>query len=333
MAEANDSPAVVTAIRDVNGDGHDEVVLDNGPMRLVIAPAAGGRLTEWTYRPDAAASYNLFRAGSSDLIEDQSGTRLRLALAGHTPEIRAGLGPAAPAGLTDHFLPLTAQFRDFAAGQSRDLADLASGAFTPDLYPMGDRWELMQQRQSGLRAGKRLAPLTLTKKVSLGPGGQDLALHYRIENRDDRPMQVQFAIEWTFALDAAANKGHGGRGYYEIDGTREPGNAGFGARGGAPNVTAVALIDPQPGVTVRLGWDRAALLWVCPAPAGTHGDPVQGACVMPVWELRLAPGDNWAMGLWAALSPSGPVAPLPPGLAERIARIEWDDEPWKRGST
>jgi hypothetical protein len=256
-----------------------------------------------------------------------------LSVAGATPEIRPGLGPAAPAGLTDHFLPLTARFRDFAAGQGRDLADLASGVFETDLYPMGDRWELMEQRQSGLRAGKRLAPLTLTKKVSLGPGGTDLAIHYRIENRDDRPMQVQFAVEWTFALDAAANKGHGGQGYYEIDGAREPGDAGFGARGNAPNVTALALIDPQPGVTVRLGWDRAAIPWVCPYPAATHGAAVRGACVMPVWELRLAPGDNWAMGLWALLSPSGPVAPLPPGLAERIARVEWDDEPWKRGST
>jgi hypothetical protein len=268
-----------------------------------------------------------------DLGEDRGGTQLRLGLEGHTPEIRPGLGPAAPAGLTDHFLPLTARFREFATGQGRDLADLATGAFTPDLSPMGERWELLEQRQSGLRAGKRLAPLTLTKKVSLGPGGTDLAVHYRIENRDDRPMQVQFAVEWTFALDPAANKGHGGQGYYEIDGAREPGNAGFGARGNAPNVTALALIDPQRGVTVRLGWDRAAILWVCPYPAATHGDAVQGACVMPVWEIRLAPGDNWAMGIWALLSPSGPVAPLPPGLAARIARVEGDDEPCKRGST
>jgi hypothetical protein len=331
MTEPTDRPAVFTAISDVDGDGQDEVVLENGPMRLVLAPADGGRLREWIVRPAPGQAYNLFRADSSDSVEESGGTQLRLALEGHTPEIRPGLGPSAPGGLIDHFLPLTARFRDFAAGTSRDLADLATGAFETDLYAMGDRWELMQQRQSGIRAGKRLAPLTLTKKISLGPEGTDLAIHYRVENRSERPMQVYFAVEWTFALAATANKGHGGAGYYEIDGMREPGAEGFGARGNAPTGTALALVDPQPGLTVRLGWDRAALLWVCPAPAGTHGDLVRGACVMPVWEIRLAPDDNWATGLWAALSPSGPVAPLPPGLAERIARPEWDDEAWKIG--
>lgn len=331
MAEATDRPAVFTARADVDGDGQAEVVLENAQMRLVVAPADGGRLRDWTYRPAPEQVYNLFRADSSDLVEDRGGTQPRLVLEGHTPEIRPGLGPAAPAGLIDHFLPLTARFRDFAAGKGRDLADLATGEFETDLYAMGDRWELWQQRQSGIRAGKRLAPLTLTKKISLGPDGSDLAIHYRIENRSERPMQVYFAVEWTFALAGTANKGHGGQGYYEIDGTREPGTEGFGARGGAPNVTALALVDPQPGMTVRLGWDRAALLWVCPSPAGTHGPAVRGACILPVWELRLAPDDNWATGLWVALSPSGPVAPLPPGLAERIARPEWDDEAWKIG--
>ncbi len=333
MTEENARPAVAAEIRDLDGDGQDEIVLDNGAMRLVLTPAQGGRLTEWTVRPGAGTAYNLFRAHSSDPIEDSGGTQFRLALDGQTPEIRPGLGPAAPAGLTDHFLPLSAQFRDFAGGRSRDLADLATGAFEAEVYALGERQELTQQRQSGIRAGKRLAPLTLIKKISLDPQSNDLAIHYRIENHSDRPMQVYFAIEWTFALAEEANKGHGGGGYYEFDGVREPGTGGFGARGSAPNVTAVALIDPQPGVTVRLGWDRAALLWICPYPTGTHGDAVRGACVMPVWELRLAPDDNWAMGLWALPGLTGPVAPLPPGLAERIARIEWDDEPWKRGST
>jgi hypothetical protein len=335
MAFAADEPAAMRAeSRDLDSDGQDEVLLDNALMRLVVTPAQGGRLREWVYQPGGPGTErNLFAAEASDLIEDGNGAALRLAVEGQQPEIQSGLGPAPPSGLTDHFLPLTTRFRDFAAGRARDLGDGDTDAFQPQLYEMGRSWELLMERESGLRAGKRLAPLRLIKKISLGPGSPNLAIHYRIENHSERPMQVYFAVDWTLALDAAANKGHGGRGYYEIDGVPEPGTGGFGASGAAPNVTAVALVEPQPGVTVRLGWDRAALLWVCPYPAARHGESVRGACVMPVWELRLAPDDNWAVGLWALLSPPAPPAPLPPGLVERIARTEWDDEPWRIGSS
>ena len=279
------------------------------------------------------AAYNLFRAGSSDLVEAGGGTQLRLSTEGHTPEIRPGLGPAAPAGLTDHFLPLTARFRDFAAGQGRDLTDLATGEFETDLYPMGDRWELLQQRQSGLRAGKRLAPFTLTKKISLGPGGTTWRSTTGLRTAMTARCRCSLPSSGPSPWMLRPTRGMGGKGIMRLTGRANRATPDSGRGATRPNVTALALIDPQPGVAVRLGWDRAALLWVCPYPAATHGEPVRGACVMPVWELRLAPGDNWALGLWALVGPSGPVAPLPPGLAERIARIEWDDEPWKRGST
>ena len=331
MTNPDDAGAMIAEARDLDGDGYDEVILDNGRTRLVLAPAQGGRLREWAYRAaPGALARTLFAAAASESVDGGDGTALRLALDGGTPEIRPGLGPAAPGGLIDHFLPLTASFRAFAAGTGRELGDLPGGAFAPLLYDMGRRWELALERESALRAGKRDAPFTLVKKISLEPGSDDLAIHYRIENRGDRPMQVYFAVEFVFALDAEANKGHGGRGYYEIDGTPEPGTQGFGARGNAPNVTAVALVEPLPGLTPRLGWDRAATLWVCPAPAATHGAAVRGACVMPVWEVRLAPADNWAVGLWGLVT-TGPAAPLPPGLHERISRVEWDDEPWRVG--
>jgi hypothetical protein len=332
MANDDNMPApMVAQARDLDADGQDEVILDNGRTRVVLAPAHGGRLREWTYRPDPPApARNLFAAAAYESVDGAGGTALRIMMDAAQPGIGPGLGPAAPGGMIDHFVPLTAQFRAFAGGTGRELSDLPTGAYAPLLYDMASRWELAMQRESGLRAGRRVAPLTLTKKISLEPGSDDLAMHYRIENRSDKPMQVYFAVEFTFALDAAANKGHGGRGYYEIDSTREPGEQGFGARGAAPNVTALALVEPQPGVTVRLGWDRAATLWVCPAPAATHGDAVRGACIMPVWELRLAPADNWAVGLWGLIT-TGTPQPLPPGVIERIRRTEWDDEPWQRG--
>ena len=311
-------------LEDLDGDGQAEALLDNGRTRLVVSPARGGRLLEWRIAgPAGSPAWDLF--GSSSAPAQAAGTT---ATEGGPP---AALGPGTPAGLVDHFLPLTARFGDFAAGRGRDLIDLATTAYEPQLYPMGRTWELALQRESGLRAGKRLAPLTLFKKIGLDAGSEALAVHYRIENRSDRPMQVRFGVEFVFALDPGANRGAGGAGYFTIDDVREPGEQGFAARGQAPDVTGVALVDPQPGLTVRLGWDRAAMLWVCPAPAAIRGAALRGACLLPVWELRLPPEDNWAVGLWAMAGPTTPAAPLPPGLAERIARPEWDADPWRIG--
>jgi hypothetical protein len=51
MATPGERPAPVHAeMRDLDGDGQDEVILDNGHLRLVLAPADGGRLRAWTVR-------------------------------------------------------------------------------------------------------------------------------------------------------------------------------------------------------------------------------------------------------------------------------------------
>src|SRR5438128_1169527 len=113
MAKDEESGPVQAALRDLDGDGHDEVVLDNGRQRL--APARGGRLAGWSVRLDSGPERNLFATYAAEAIEPASGTALRLRVAGHQPQIAPGLGPTPPAGLVDHFLPLTTRLRDFAA--------------------------------------------------------------------------------------------------------------------------------------------------------------------------------------------------------------------------
>src|SRR4051812_30026208 len=75
--------------RDLDGDGQEEVLLDNGHLRLVLAPADGGRLREWTVRAADGAALNLFSgAGAADR---GSGLAPRLTLNGAQPTIQPGL--------------------------------------------------------------------------------------------------------------------------------------------------------------------------------------------------------------------------------------------------
>src|SRR4029078_10813019 len=97
---------------------------------------------------------------------------------------------------------------------------------------------------------------------------------------------------------------------------------GYGVRGIAADTTSVALIDPQPGLTIRMGWERPAAVLSCPAPAGAEGAAIKGASIMPVWDLRVPPEDNWAVNIWLQAGPSGLVRPSPPDAAARMTRHE-----------
>lgn len=290
---------------------NDVIVLDGGETRIELQPERGGRWVSWR-----AGEVELFGGFGPDPRP------LRIDAAGHAgPLIAPGLGPSGPAGMIDHFMPLTAFQSDFAAGRAKELGSFASGAFEYVRYEIGGGWEAALQADGTLQGARRPVPVRLLKKITLGSGGGEIAVHYRLENPSERPLQISFGVEFTFALAGGLS------GWYEIDGQREGG--GFEARGLAPSVTSAALIEPQPGVAVRMGWEREASIWVCPFPAGATGEEIRGATIMPVWDLRVPPDDNWAVGLWLQAGKSGPVAPIPQEVVNRIQRYESEDEPWK----
>jgi len=316
-------PAAVRGAEDAI-DGRTQIVLENGESRLVVDPAQGGRWVTWDLTPASGETRRLFSA---------PGTRITagpavLTGSGQTPEIATELGPAAPSGLGDHFLPLTGTQRDFALGQARELGTFAGAAFAAVHYaPARDQYEILLRSEGGIKGAKRLTPLRLLKKLTLGRPGGEISVHYRLDNPNARALQIFFGVEFCFALSPQVVAAGREQRAYEFDGAPERG--GYGVSGIATNTTSVTLRDPQPGLTVRLGWERPANVWVCPAPAGAGEAASRGASVTAVWDLRVPPEDNWAVNLWLQGSASGPVRPLAPEVVARIARLESEDEPWK----
>ncbi|MGI8588835.1 MAG: alpha-amylase/4-alpha-glucanotransferase domain-containing protein [Chloroflexia bacterium] len=303
-------------------DGETYLRLENGESRLVVVPARGGRLTEWELALGGGPALRLMGAPDAPV----STGRAMLVGRGGLPEVVGGLGPASPSGMGDHFLPLSGSQRDFALGKARELGTFAGGAFSAAHYsPAHGQQEVALRCEGGIRGAKRVTPLTLLKKLTLGRPGTEISIHYRLENPNEKPVQILFGVEFCFALSDEAAADGGERTAYEFDGARERG--GFGVSGVATDATSVGLIEPQPGVTLRLGWERAASVWVCPYPAG--GSAHTGASVTAVWDLALPPEDNWAVNIWLQAGASGPVAPLDPAVVARIARPESEDEPWK----
>ncbi|HMA35285.1 MAG TPA: alpha-amylase/4-alpha-glucanotransferase domain-containing protein [Chloroflexia bacterium] len=305
-------------------NGSPRLVLANGESHLVVDPAQGGRWITWDLTLGAAPPRRLMSAPDAGVTAGP----VVLAAAGATPEMLAGLGPASPSGLGDHFFALTVSQRDFALGAAKELGTFTAGAFTATHYrPARGQHEVAMQFTGGIRGAKRVTPVSLLKRLTLGGPGGEISIHYRIDNPDAKALQVYFGVEFCFALSPDALAPHADRPAYEFDGARERG--GYQASGIAKQTTSVALYDPQPGVTIRLGWERAAAVWVCPAPAGATGAAIRGASILPVWDLRIPPEDNWAVNIWLQAGASGPVRPIDPRVVARIARPESEDEPWK----
>src|SRR5690242_13325354 len=151
-------------------DGARLLVLDNGESRLVVDPAQGGRWTTWDLALAGGPRRRLMSAPGARIT---SGPAV-LAVDGQRPEVQASLGPAAPSGLGDHFLPLVATQREFALGTARELGTFAASPFTADLYaPARDQQEIALRCAGGIQGAKRVTPLTLLKKLTLGrPGGE-----------------------------------------------------------------------------------------------------------------------------------------------------------------
>jgi hypothetical protein len=306
-------------------NGRAILVLDNGESRLAFDPAQGGRWTTWDLALDGGPVHHLMSAPGTVI----SAGPARLAAVGQTPEVTASLGPAAPSGLGDHVLPLTVRQRDFALGTARELGTFLAQPFEATHYaPARDQQTVALRSAGGIQGAKRVTPVTLLKRLTLGRPGGEISIHYRLDNPNEKALQIFFGVEFCFALSPDAVAAGADQPAYEFDGARERG--GYGVRGIAADTTSVALIDPQPGLTIRMGWERPAAVWICPSPAGAEGTAIRGASVMPIWDLRVPPDDNWAVNIWLQPGATGPVAPIPADVVARIARFESEDTPWKQ---
>jgi alpha-amylase/4-alpha-glucanotransferase-like protein len=323
--QTNETDSSLVRCAEETAQGRAILVLDNGESRLALDPAQGGRWTTWDLALDGGPVHHLMSAPGTVI----SAGPARLAAVGQTPEVMVSLGPAAPSGLGDHFLPLTVRQRDFALGAARELGTFLAGAFEATHYaPARDQQTVALHSAGGIQGAKRVTPVTLLKRLTLGRPGGEISIHYRLDNPNEKALQIFFGVEFCFALSSEAVAAGDGQPAYEFDGARERG--GYGVRGVAADTTSVALIDPQPGLTIRMGWERPAAVWICPSPAGAEGPAIRGASVMPVWDLRVPPEDNWAINIWLQPGATGPVAPIPADVVARIARFESEDTPWKQ---
>jgi hypothetical protein len=251
--------------------------LDSGASMCRFNAQNGGRLERWQWRtrPPREAQNPAMR---------------------HDPARLLDLVVPDGGALVDHFLPLGTRPDEVASGSHQEYGDFADNPFPSQTVDSGGEIRIGLLRDGTIQAGKRTAEVRLAKSAALRHGGSDLAVLYRVINASLRPMQILFAVEFNLYAPGLDKPGSEEAGYYLLDNAR-PEDPTLKSSGVSPNVTHVALVNPEGEMALQLGWDRECDLWRMPDPAGGPG-----VRLLSIWRLQLPPKDNWAMGLWLAPS-------------------------------
>ncbi|MBU1026435.1 MAG: DUF1926 domain-containing protein [Candidatus Margulisbacteria bacterium] len=158
--------------------------------------------------------------------------------------------------LVDHFLSAETTLAEFAQAKYREAGDFAAGDYN-----------FMPQRKQG-EAGLRLerlgqvdgAPVKIEKKITLLAKQSIFTIEYDISNVGTETDDFWFGIEFNLSLS-------GNSFCDEIK-----------------NAAKIKLVDESTGFDVLLELDKPACLWRFP-----------GLILLPNWQFRLEPGENWSL--------------------------------------
>ncbi len=313
---------VSVAQDDIDKDSLPELIIRSSAQNLYLAPHRGGMLFEWDWR---ARHFNLAAALSrrpegyhQQLREALAEGTVRLydpELANQELENIHGAGVKVKElgleerlhydwyqrySLIDHFLALGTTLDDFARAQFEDQGDFILGDYAVEARVHGSSATATLVRDGSVRAGAAALPVRVEKTLMLESGRPELRVRYQITNNGETRLAARFGSEQNFALHA----GHGYGCYYRIPtgGEDAPLEDYLDSQGETAGADAISMTLEYRAMRVEMRWDKPALLWRTPVETVVYSlegfeRAYQSSCVLPLWELDLAPGEAWEVEL------------------------------------
>jgi len=278
---------------DVDLDGHDEVVLSNDYLSLVVAPRRGGRLIELDLRPKAAnLTHTLSRRPEfyhDELSKERRGTGddvETIHASVHTKE--EGLEELliydaySRDSLIDHFLPDGAGPSALDGGEYGGIGRLPWKGLTTECLKTDDSWGTIEL-QGTVTLGEHGTALRVSKSVGLEAGGRTIRASWRLAPQGDPTPSFRFASEWTFTLLA----GEAPDRYFRAGGERL-GN--LSSRLACRRPEDFAVVDEYLDVAATFAPRGEADVWTFPiwtvsSSEGGCEKIFQGATVVVVWPV------------------------------------------------
>ena len=288
---------VKTSVEDCNGDGHDEVVMENDSLKLFVTPRYGGSAYELDFYPGAFNVFDTFtrreeayhsRIGVSPEDSD-SHASIHDTIRTKDPHILDYLAYDWHRRLNflDHFMPVGEQLEAFSRASYQEYGDFVNMPFTVERGGGRRAPEITLTRAGYLRPGNQNIPARVSKTYRLPKTGAALSVDYSVAIKS--PDDFIFGIEMNMGLQDGLSDGS----RIEIPG-RKLSDSRLASTGETENVNEVTFtIDWMP-LRITIGFSEPATLWRFPIETislseGGAERNYQNTCLVPHWQLR---GDN-----------------------------------------
>jgi 4-alpha-glucanotransferase len=312
---------VSVAQDDIDRDSLPELIVRSPAQNLYLAPHRGGMLFEWdwrakhfnltatlTRRPEAyhqqfrdalaKGSVRLYDPERiSQELENIHGAGIKVKELGLEHKLHYDWYPRY--SLIDHFLAPETTIEEFAAGRFEDLGDFVQGVYAAEARVEGSRATATLVRDGHVTQGQQQLAARVEKTLELDGDAAVLRVQYRITNTSAERLTTRFGSEHNFALHA----GHGYGCYYSLLNSDTYGSSSLqdsylDSQGEVANATGIAMTLEYRGMRVEMRWDKPAMLWRAPVETIVYAlegfeRSYQSSCLLPLWELDLAPGEAW----------------------------------------
>jgi len=300
---ASGDRAVAHEVRDMDGDGIEELVVTGGRLKAFFK-ARGGSLRELDLRSPAfnvtdtltrrREIYHEKIAGNGNPAAGRSDGSVSI----HdiTAAKESGLerflryDERNRESLLDHFIDAGTALEAFAGSSHRELGDFLQAIYGLEIDESGSNPRFVFERRGkvGSVAGAAVA-VDLVKRISMAGSAPRLEVHYSIRPVDGS-LDCLFAVESVFSLLA----GDAPDRYYRFPG-RKIADPRLVSTGEERKIERFSLVDEWLGIEIGLELEPAALVWRFPIETVSNSESgfervYQGSAVAVVWPLTVGPG-------------------------------------------
>jgi 4-alpha-glucanotransferase len=304
-------PAATYRERDIDLDGHPEVVLSSDALNVIVAPARGGQVMEIDLRDKR---FNILaslarrkewyhpamveKARQSRSAAAQGAASIHDGVAVNRGDLEENLFEDAHlrASLVDHFYDPAATLDDVAASRAEEQGDFVHGAYAPEAHKTDGGVRLRLERVGAIRRGEKRIPLRVEKVLELDAAANELVAQYTLVLTGKAAAEVLFAVELNFAMLSD----DGGQRYFHAGNRKSIGT--LGARLDLAGRRQLYLVDAWQGIEVAVTCSPPADLWTYPVRTVSQSEAeyelnYQSTVVLPRWKVQLEPGKPWQVRL------------------------------------
>jgi hypothetical protein len=300
--------------KDIDLDGHEELVIESSCQNVYVSPAQGGAIVEWDLRQPAfnvlatlariPEAYHRQMADAREGAKDQ-GTTKTIHAAIHLKDPNGSLSLAYDRlprwSLIDHLLCPEVDLRTFATGSYEEDPGFSLSPCEPHVESDIDGIRIELSHVAQLSDNARSIPFRVSKSIWLQTAKAGMQIEYVIRNEGSLSISGILGVEWNLNL---LGGGHNPQAYINASGTHA-GDRLLDSSGEFLEARTLSLGNHHLGIHLELLVQPSCTIWYFPVETVSNSEAgieglYQATCLLTRLPFVLSPGEESRLEIdWA----------------------------------